>query len=127
MNVFTRYGSQVQIIQAYKEQRELGAFLVQAQVIQESPDGVAMGEKQSRVIGENNPFNRGWISSNELVAEGGTPNLVQAIMQAPMGTPGNCESLLKLYYPATFGRLELVGNVAHGVQPIRASGAIRVA
>lgn len=108
--LYTVNGSQVKIRSAYKEHAMLGAFLVQAEVVNPAPNGDAFGEYQNQLVAVNNPFNRGWISGNELVAEGGRDELIKTIMAAPTATPDNCENLLKLYYSHTFGTLEIISG-----------------
>lgn len=110
--IYTKYGSRVEIDQSYKENRDLGLFLVRARVIATGPSSNPALEKVGQAVLETDTFHQGWTSNNDLVADGGPQEIVQACMGAPDGVPANVEQLMKTYWPTIFGRLEFVGGVA---------------
>lgn len=124
--LYTINSSTVKIIRSYKEQTDLGCYLVQAQVIQAGPNGDVVGEFVGQMVDATHPFNRGWISSNEIVADGGREEVLRAIQNAPNGQPDNTETLLKLYFPQQFGFLELAESNT-GATPMRSVRRINVA
>lgn len=105
MPLFTRYGSQVNIVASYKKQADIGVFLVQAQVVTQGKHVPHTEEQPGQLVAQNDPYQRGWIPSTQLIAEGGPEELLQTCMTAPDGTPNNASSLLKLFWSGIFGML----------------------
>lgn len=112
MSIYTKNGSRVDIVQAFRPSQKdteffmmIGGFLVQAVVTQSSTSAPAKIEQSNTALLANDPVHQGWISTNELVAERGLPEILQECMGAPTGTPQNYETLLKLYWPNVFGHL----------------------
>lgn len=99
----TRYGSQVEIVAAYKDAAAIGVFLVQARVITQGPQAPVASEVVGQVVQQNDPFSKGWIPSSHLVADGGPQELLNAACDAEIGTPSNAAALLRLYWPTIFG------------------------
>lgn len=106
--IYTKYGSLVEIEQAYTQQRDMGKFLVRARIVEPSSFSNTGIEQAGSVVAANDSFHKGWISSNELVADGGRTEIINACLGAQSATPPNVETLLRLYWPETYGPLELV-------------------
>lgn len=114
MRIFTRYGSQVEIIKSYKAFAKNGVFLVQARIITPAIVKLTRTENTTELVGQSDSFNRGWIPSTHLVSDGGPGALLSACVEAPSGTPVNVESMLRVYWPALFGQMQ-IGDVVNAV------------
>lgn len=137
--IYTKYGSRVEILQSFKGAKGYGAFLVRARILTLGSASNPAIEHVGQTVLENDPFHNGYISNNELVADGGKAEVMQACMAAPEGVPVNTDTLLKLYWPQIFGGLELIGNTAQagvtggevtqsaGVTNLRSPREIRIA
>lgn len=105
MSIFTRYGSQVQIVTSCKTYANSGALLVQAEVIQVGKAAPLNQEIAGQNVGATDPFARGWIPVSHLVSDVGPEELIDLAINAQEGTPANLTALLRLYWPQLFGFL----------------------
>lgn len=126
--LFTRYGSQVQIVQACLTYASSGAILVQAQVAAAGRHAPVNSEIDGQNVNATDPFARGWIPVNQLISEGGPEDVLDQALDAPTGTPSNLDSLLRLYWPGLFGFLTVkdvinkTGIMATTMQRFRPEG-----
>lgn len=126
--LFTRYGSQVQIVQTCKLYSAAGALLVQAEVVSSGKAAPNNSEVVGQNVGATDPFIRGWIPVSHLISDQGPEDLIMQAQNAPETTPSNLGSLLAFYWPGLFGFLTTqdilskTGIMAHAVQRFRPQG-----